>query len=248
MADPQPTRQYLFSEEQIRAIFVASGIGAVTVLVGLLLLASARPQGRFEALDESQYQETLERAAASLEGFEDLGEGRARLDIDRAMELIAERGVASAVVVGSAGAATDAAAAGGEGQAALPDGAAVYASCTGCHQATGQGIPAAFPPLAGHAVDLYEADRSYLPVVLLYGLQGEIVVDGATYNGVMPAWSQLSDEEIAAVLNFTLSEWGNDDALPDDFLPYGAEDVAAERGRDLAAPDVYEIRQGLDLP
>ena len=47
----QPTRQYLVSEGQVRAAFVLSFVGMVGLLLLLLVLATARPQGRFQALD-----------------------------------------------------------------------------------------------------------------------------------------------------------------------------------------------------
>ena len=127
-------------------------------------------------------------------------------------------------------------------------GASTYASCVGCHQATGQGIPGVFPPLAGHAVDLYHADggRTFLIDVMLYGLQGEIIIDGTSYNGVMPAFAQLEDDAIAAVLNHSLTEWGNE-ALIDDFDAIRADEVAAERDKGLSPSDVLERRRQLDL-
>jgi mono/diheme cytochrome c family protein len=43
----------------------------------------------------------------------------------------------------------------------------------------------------------------------LHGFQGQIERNGKTYNGVMAAWSQLTDQEIAEVLSFVRSSWGN---------------------------------------
>ncbi|MDF1521343.1 MAG: tetratricopeptide repeat protein [Trueperaceae bacterium] len=65
--------------------------------------------------------------------------------------------------------------------------ASVAAQCAACHQATGAGIPGAFPPLIGHAPAVCAADggRAYLATLVLYGLQGPIEVDGAAYNGMM---------------------------------------------------------------
>lgn len=129
-------------------------------------------------------------------------------------------------------------------------GLAIYnRNCVGCHQSNGRGIPGAFPPLAEHTPTLYNAEggRSYLIAVVLYGLQGQIEVAGARYSGVMPAWAQISDEDIATLLNYVVTEWDNR-ALLDEFVPFTAAEVAAERGRDLSATGVYELRQGLDLP
>jgi mono/diheme cytochrome c family protein len=90
------------------------------------------------------------------------------------------------------------------------DGAVVYAGiCQACHQSTGQGLAGVFPPLAGSDWVLGPAER---PVALvLRGLAGPIEVAGVAYNGVMPAFGdQLSDQEIAAVVSYIRSSWGND--------------------------------------
>ena len=125
-----------------------------------------------------------------------------------------------------------------------------YANCVGCHQAQGQGLPGVFPPLAGNMPVLVAAEggRAYLISTLLYGLQGQIEVDGRTYNGVMPPWAQLPNEQIAAVLNHELVAWGNVDLLPDDYTPITADEVAAARGQGLSPADVLGLRQALELP
>jgi mono/diheme cytochrome c family protein len=129
-----------------------------------------------------------------------------------------------------------------EASSAVGEGA-YTANCAGCHQADGQGLPGVFPPLAGHAAELLEADRSYLPNVLLYGLTGEIQVGGETYNGQMPAWSQLSDEEIAGTLNYLLSAWAEGGKAPDQ--PYTPEEIAPLRDEALSPGDVHALRQNL---
>ena len=123
------------------------------------------------------------------------------------------------------------------------DGAEVYATnCSSCHGADGAGIAGAFPPVARHAADLAAADRSYPIDVLLYGLNGEITVDGTSYNGAMPGWQQLSDASLAAVLNHTVIAWDENGALPPNFARYAPEDVAEARGRGLGPRDVLERR------
>ncbi|HDZ38281.1 MAG TPA: c-type cytochrome [Marinobacter sp.] len=94
--------------------------------------------------------------------------------------------------------------------AATPDGAALFgAHCSACHQASGQGIPGAFPPLAGSK--WLQGDPA-IPVAIVHdGLQGNIEVAGNTFQGAMPKFGgQLSDAELAAVLSYTRSQWGND--------------------------------------
>ena len=92
---------------------------------------------------------------------------------------------------------------------ATADGAATYsAHCSACHQATGQGVPGAFPPLAESEWLLADAA---IPIAIVHdGLQGSIEVAGNPFQGVMPKFGgQLSDAELAAVLSFARSEWGN---------------------------------------
>lgn len=125
-----------------------------------------------------------------------------------------------------------------------------YTNCVACHQPNGQGVPSAFPPQAGHAPEIYnvEGGRTYMIHTVLYGLQGEIVVDGTTYNGIMTPWGAiLKDEQIAAVLNHVLTSWGND-ALLEDFTPITSEEVAAERATPMTAQEVYESRAALGIP
>jgi len=97
----------------------------------------------------------------------------------------------------------------GAAGASAPDGKAVYlANCAACHQAAGTG-GGPFPPLAGNS-DVVGADTSRLIATLLNGRSGPMQVGGQTYGGVMPAWkSQLSHAQIASVLTYIRSAWGN---------------------------------------
>ncbi len=127
------------------------------------------------------------------------------------------------------------------------DGGVVYdQNCVGCHQAEGAGLAGVFPPLAGHYGRLLEAagGDAYVIRVLLYGLQGPITIEGQTYSGVMPAWSHLSDDQIAAVLNHVAGSWGN---VAEAGEPFNTADIADARGEELTPQQVHEIRQGLDL-
>jgi len=136
------------------------------------------------------------------------------------------------------------------GMGLAADGAQVYAQCAGCHQTTGQGIAGAFPPLAKELpriVSKGEAGRQYLIQVVLFGLQGPIVAQGKTYNGVMPSFGYLSDDDLAAVLNHVLTAWGNDKLLPKGFKPLTAAEVKALRAKALTPQQVYESWKKLDL-
>jgi nitrite reductase (NO-forming)/hydroxylamine reductase len=91
----------------------------------------------------------------------------------------------------------------------LERGKAVYqTNCAACHQATGMGLPGAFPPLAGS--DYLQGDRNKVLGAALFGLSGPITVNGKDYNNVMPSMGYLSDDELAAALSYVLSSWGND--------------------------------------
>jgi mono/diheme cytochrome c family protein len=70
-----------------------------------------------------------------------------------------------------------------------------------------------FPPLAGNS-DVAGPDTAVLISTLLNGRSGPIQVSGRTYGGVMPAWKgQLSNVQIAAVITYIRSAWGNKGAV-----------------------------------
>ncbi len=97
-------------------------------------------------------------------------------------------------------------------KAASADGKAIYqTNCASCHGPEGQGMGDVFPALAGNP---NLADTEMVLDVVVNGRPGT----------AMPAWGgQLSDEEIAAVINYVLSSWGND------FGSVTPEDVARFR-------------------
>lgn len=125
------------------------------------------------------------------------------------------------------------------------DGAALYTShCSTCHQPDGEGVPGAYPPLAGHITNLYaqEGGPGYLVRVVLHGMQGPITVGNSTFAGAMPGWSQLDDVQVAAILNHELTAWGNREALPAEFEPIGPDQVAEARTEDLTPEEVHALR------
>ncbi|MDA8991767.1 cbb3-type cytochrome c oxidase subunit II [Opitutales bacterium] len=83
--------------------------------------------------------------------------------------------------------------------------------CFTCHQPNGQGIAGQFPPLADS--DWVLGDKERLIKISIYGLMGEIEVNGVKYNNVMvppgiPPGS-LTDNQIADVLTYIRNDWGN---------------------------------------
>jgi mono/diheme cytochrome c family protein len=95
------------------------------------------------------------------------------------------------------------------GAATASSGGKVFTNnCASCHQANGQGIEGTFPPLALNPV--VNGDPTKVIHIVKYGLTGSINVEGHSYNGMMPAWSQqLSNADIAAAITFVRSSWGN---------------------------------------
>ena len=73
----------------------------------------------------------------------------------------------------------------------------VYAAnCVACHQATGKGVPGAFPALDGSQV--------------VNGMQDGQIAIMLNGKNAMPAWkATMSDTEIAAVITYTRNSWNN---------------------------------------
>jgi nitrite reductase (NO-forming)/hydroxylamine reductase len=108
-------------------------------------------------------------------------------------------------------------------------GESVYQTvCLACHQADGKGLPGAFPPLAGSDYLLGDKDRAV--GVVVRGLEGEVVVNGIKFNSVMPAMTQLSDQEIADALTYAMNSWGNQGGA------ISVAQVAAVRAKAAAEP------------
>jgi cytochrome c oxidase subunit 2 len=77
-------------------------------------------------------------------------------------------------------------------------GATVYgANCAACHQANGKGA-GSIKALDGSAI-VTDADHSKMINIMLNGAAG----------GAMPAWKQLSDTELAAVITYAKNSWSN---------------------------------------
>ena len=102
------------------------------------------------------------------------------------------------------------------------------AKCQACHQAAGQGLPGVFPPLAG-ASWITGAPEAPLQIVL-HGMNGAIDVAGTTYKGAMPAFGeQMNDAEIAALMTYVRSQWGNASAPVDVAAVQAARKASAGR-------------------
>jgi mono/diheme cytochrome c family protein len=112
----------------------------------------------------------------------------------------------------------------------------VYNNCISCHQADGQGVEGSYPPLVGSEWVLGSTVR--LSAILLHGLEGEIVVLGETYNEVMPAWSHLSDLQIASVMTYVRNSWGNEAEPVSEALVADVREQTADRSAAWTSPEL----------
>jgi nitrite reductase (NO-forming)/hydroxylamine reductase len=99
------------------------------------------------------------------------------------------------------------------------------AHCAACHQASGQGLTGAFPPLAGS--DYLAAGSGAAVAAVLNGLTGPIKVNGVDYNAVMPNLSYLKDDEVAEIVSYVMNSWGNPGG------EVSSAEVAAARGGEM---------------
>ena len=72
----------------------------------------------------------------------------------------------------------------------------------------GSGLEGLYPPLAN--ADYIKDDPLKMVCIIRNGMEGEISVNGRTYNQAMEAIPQLSEFEIANIINYINQAWGND--------------------------------------
>lgn len=90
----------------------------------------------------------------------------------------------------------------------LAKGQLVYNNnCLACHQEDGGGVIGLNPPLSKTKWVL--GDKKQLIGIVLKGLKEELEIDGEFYQNPMPAQSHLSDQEVADVLTYVRSHFGN---------------------------------------
>ncbi|HOY16078.1 MAG TPA: cytochrome c [Haliscomenobacter sp.] len=82
--------------------------------------------------------------------------------------------------------------------------------CASCHMDDGSGLRGRIPPLANS--DYLKKYPSELACIIRYGKTGEIEVNGKKYQEPMPGVPQLSDFEIANIINYINQAWGNESA------------------------------------
>lgn len=89
--------------------------------------------------------------------------------------------------------------------------------CASCHQRDGKGDRNRFPPLASSPT--ISGPQDYVIGVVLHGIQGEIVVNGTTYDGFMPGHAaMLDDHAVASIVSYIRTGLGNNgnEVTPED--------------------------------
>ena len=93
-------------------------------------------------------------------------------------------------------------------KASIERGKLLYgANCLACHQADGSGVPNLNPPLIKTSWVL--GPKPKLIEILLKGSNGQVEIDGDTFHNTMPSQAHLTDVQIADVLTFVRSSFGN---------------------------------------
>lgn len=130
-------------------------------------------------------------------------------------------------------------------EAAYPAGAATFqANCAVCHGPAGAGLPSLAPPLLSYPAR-YAASaegRRQLAMTVLFGMFGDITVEGKHYAFRMPDFGQLDDPTLATVLNFVVFDLAHAGA---EVKPLAAADLAAERAHALDGAAVREHRKAV---
>ncbi len=80
--------------------------------------------------------------------------------------------------------------------------------CVACHQMTGMGLPAVFPPIAKTPYANGSPER--FAAIVLKGNSGPFTIDGKPFNQIMPGQeAALTDGKIAAVMTYVRANFGN---------------------------------------
>jgi mono/diheme cytochrome c family protein len=124
-------------------------------------------------------------------------------------------------------------------------GAEEFQRCAVCHLASGEGVPGAFPPLAGRVARIAATPegRRYLASVPSFGLAGEVSVGGVAYRGFMPRQDGLSAGQLAEILNYLAGDPPGS-RPPAKFRPFTAAEVEQIRKvkPDLTPAEVAKLR------
>ncbi len=80
--------------------------------------------------------------------------------------------------------------------------------CVACHQPTGMGLPAVFPPITKSPYVNGSAER--FASIILKGNAGPFVIDGKPFNQIMPGQeAMLTDDKISSIMTYVRASFGN---------------------------------------
>ena len=79
--------------------------------------------------------------------------------------------------------------------------------CSNCHMDDGQGLEALIPSLTDSV--FLKNNREKLACFIVYGLRDTIVINGKTFDGVMPAEKHLAPIDLAKLLTYITNAFGN---------------------------------------
>lgn len=129
--------------------------------------------------------------------------------------------------------------------------------CSDCHRSDGGGVKGLFPPLAGNPSITSNNPTSLLHITLTGWKTAETATHPRVYS--MPGFDRLADQEIAEILSFVRSHWGNSaepiraaqvKTLRHELQPVNADDSTFDTPRLanlLVAPNAEQVVRGMRL-
>jgi cytochrome c551 len=80
-------------------------------------------------------------------------------------------------------------------------------NCSNCHQKNGAGLGLLYPPLNNS--DYLRNNFEEVICILKNGKDGEILVNGKSFNKIMPGIPSLTDLEVAEIATYVYNSWDN---------------------------------------
>jgi cytochrome c551 len=85
--------------------------------------------------------------------------------------------------------------------------------CSNCHQQSGVGLGRVYPPL--DSSDFIDTKFSKVLCIIRNGREGELIVNGVSFNQKMPSNRTLTDLEIAEIATYIYNSWSRSKGLLD---------------------------------
>jgi mono/diheme cytochrome c family protein len=129
---------------------------------------------------------------------------------------------------------------GDEPQATSRGSVIFHQNCAVCHRETGSGTPGLAPPIRQNPGHFIQSDEGRLQLIwtLLYGMYGDVTIDNRHYNFKMPIFAQLTNSQLADVLNHVVGSLNGIES----FKPFTEAEVEKERAHTWDGADVLKHR------